>query len=326
MAVSIEKISGSAYLAFPQMMHVLESEFLERKLCSEQALNNKKYYGDILYLPDHDSSVIPYFCKTALTDLFLLRFDSITDAVHSLCDIQRNWAPALYQFFRRGMLIQNIMPYVNLKVRTFPCTIPQSPIGLYTLLDEHTIFASAKTTSFLPAGNIEFEEDHTEPPSRAYLKMYEALTHLPLLYPGKKDLLPKAKARCLDAGACPGGWTWVLRKLGASVVAIDRSELDAKLMADKFVTFIKHDAFTLKPEELGDFDWIFSDVICYPERLYEWILTWLNSGKLKRAVCTIKLQGPIDWNLIDKFASLPNAKICHMNYNKHELCFFIVNE
>jgi 23S rRNA (cytidine2498-2'-O)-methyltransferase len=326
MAVSIEKISGSAYLAFPEMSYALEAEFLERNIVSEEVFASKKFFGDILYLPDHEATLIPYFCKTALTDLFILKFDSITDAVHSLCDIQRNWAPALFQYFRRGMLIQDKMPYVNLKVRTFPCTIPQSPIGVYTLIDEHTIFASAVTTSFLPAGNIEFVENHEEPPSRAYLKLYEALTVLPLLFPEKKVLLPKAQNRCLDAGACPGGWTWVLRKLGASVVAVDRSELDQNLMNDRFVTFMKHDAFTLNIDELGEFDWIFSDVICYPQRLYDWIISWIQSGKLHKAICTIKLQGKTDWNLIDKFAQIPNARICHMNYNKHELCLFIIND
>ena len=62
MAVSIEKISGSAYLAFPEMMGILESEIKERKICSESDFAARKFYGDILYLPEHEASIIPYFC------------------------------------------------------------------------------------------------------------------------------------------------------------------------------------------------------------------------------------------------------------------------
>jgi 23S rRNA (cytidine2498-2'-O)-methyltransferase len=44
------------------------------------------------------------------------------------------------------------------------------------------------------------------------------------------------------------------------------------------VEYLKHDAFTLKPEDLGKTGWVFSDVICYPPRLFAWIESWLASG------------------------------------------------
>ena len=72
-------------------------------------------------------------------------------------------------------MIQEKLPYVNLKVRKFPARIPNSPIGLYTLTDEKTMIASARTSSSVPAGQIVFEEDHENPPSRAYLKIQESL-------------------------------------------------------------------------------------------------------------------------------------------------------
>ena len=90
-------------------------------------------------------------------------------------------------------------------------------------------------------------------------------------------------------------------------------------MNDSKVEFMKHDAFTLKPEDLGKFDWIFSDVICYPSRLYEWVNLWLESSLVKNMICTIKMQGEIDWLLVQKFAEIPNSIVVHLNYNKHEL-------
>ena len=102
---------------------------------------------------------------------------------------------------------------------------------------------------------------------------------------------------------------------------MDRSPLVDALMNNPLVTFQAHDAFTLKPEALGEFDWIFSDVICYPERLYEWVCMWLESKKVRNMICTIKMQGEINWPLVHKFASIPDSRVVHLNYNKHELTF-----
>lgn len=90
--------------------------------------------------------------------------------------------------------------------------------------------------------------------------------------------------------------------LGARVLAVDRSPLAPSLAGRANIRFLRHDAFTLKPEELGPMDWVFSDVICYPARLLEWIRRWLDSGLCRNMICTIKMQGEIDWALIREFA------------------------
>ena len=90
-----------------------------------------------------------------------------------------------------------------------------------------------------------------------------------------------------------------------------------------------HDAFTLKPEEVCSIlktekiDFLLSDVICYPQRLFEWIDLWRKSKRAKNIICTIKMQGAIDWKLIADFAAIPNSKVLHLNYNKHELTIMI---
>ena len=66
-----------------------------------------------------------------------------------------------------------------------------------------------------------------------------------------------------------------------------------------------------------------SDVICYPERLLEWINVWRKSALVRNIICTIKMQGEINWDLIAEFARIPNSKIVHLNYNKHELTIMI---
>lgn len=326
MSVHIETIKGVAFLAYPETLAFLKSELKNRfKLDDSVRL---KCYGDILYLENIEGifsssnpeeiapQELPYWARTTFLKPFILHFDSIGEAASALKEIQRNWAPYQYQNFRRAALIQDKLPYINLKVRKFPVEIPKSPIGVYTLIDDKTILASALTSSYIPAGRIEFVEDHINPPSRAYLKIQESLTMARLLFDAE---LPGPKSRCFEAGACPGGWTWVLVNLGSQVYAVDRAELAPSLMGNPLVTFQAHDAFTLKPEDIGKCDWVFSDVICYPERLLEWVKVWLDSGLTKNMICTIKMQGEIDYEVVKQFAAIPDSRVVHLNYNKHEL-------
>ena len=309
-----QKLTGKAFLAFPEMMNMLKSELKNRLQYSAE---NATEYGDLLFCPDYPADFPePYWASTVMKNPFLLEFDSIKAAASALKAVQRNWAPYQFQLFRRGALIQENLPYINLKPRTFPLEIPKSPVGLYTLTGEHKLIASADTSSPLPAGRISFVEDHENPPSRAYLKIQESLS-LAHYFFGVP--LPSENQRCFEAGACPGGWTWVLAGLGTEVLAVDRAELSSELMKNPLVTFRAHDAFTLKPNELGSFDWVFSDVICYPERLLSWVRTWLESGKTKNMICTIKMQGEIDWKIVEEFAKIPHSRVLHLNYNKHEL-------
>lgn len=330
MPVHIEKLDGIAFLAFPDTLDFLKTELSERFPLSSLSGTNSKTFGEILYIENTSEkrtdlflSEQPYWARTTLLEPFLLHFESIGDAAKALKEIQRNWAPYQYQSFRRAALIQEKLPYINLKAKNFPVEIPKSPIGVYTLIDDKTILASAKTSSFLPAGKIEFVEDHENPPSRAYLKIQESLT-LARHFFGVP--LPGPDSRCFEAGACPGGWTWVLVNLGAKVYAVDRAELAPSLMQNPLVEFCAHDAFTLKPEEIGKCDWVFSDVICYPERLLEWVKKWLDSGLTKKMICTIKMQGAIDYEIVKKFAEIPDSRVVHLNYNKHELTWIHAGE
>lgn len=316
MSTSITKLQGIAFLPFIEQKELLISELKGRFNFTQKP---DEVYGDLLYY-DTDffskDKIYPYWARCVMEEPFIVKFDSIGEAAGELKKIQRNWAPYLYTCFRRANLIQEKLPYINLKDRKFPLSIPKSDMGLYTLIDEHTLIASAKTNSFLPAGRLPFVEDHENPPSRAYLKIQESLTMANLFYGVE---LPHQGQKCFEAGACPGGWTWVLAGLGAQVYAVDRAELVPELMKNPLITFQAHDAFTLKPEDIGPVDWVLSDVICYPSRLLEWIKVWMESGMTNNMICTIKMQGEIDWPLIQQFADIPNSHVLHLNYNKHEL-------
>ncbi|MDR0589531.1 MAG: hypothetical protein LBG25_03185 [Spirochaetaceae bacterium] len=272
--------------------------------------------GPFFYAPGYTGPAL--WNRNIWLEPFCLDFDSIGEAARALRSLQRNWAPVLFTQFRRGALIQEKLPPINTKPRPFPWLIPDAPMGGWSLLDSHTLLASARTESPFPGGIICFEEDKQGPPSRAYLKLEEALVRC-RKWPGPGD-------RCLDAGASPGGWTWVLAKLGAEVIAVDRSPPEDRILARPGVRFIQHDAFTLKPEDLGPLDWVFSDVVCYPPRLLGWIQKWLESGLCANFVCTIKFQGEPDLESLRDFAALPGGRVVHLYHNKHELTWIRVVE
>lgn len=326
MANTKTELNGIAFLAFEDQVELLFSELKNRFNFTQKP---SARYGDLIYFENKNDFLEcskgknPYWACSVMENPFLLQFDSIGNAATSLKEIQRNWAPYQFTCFRRAQLIQEKLPYINLKERKFPVAIPNSAMGLYTLIDEHTMIASAQTSSFIPVGRIRFVEDHENPPSRAYLKVQESLT-IANSFLGAE--LPNENSKCFEAGACPGGWTWVLVGLGSKVHAVDRAELAPELMENPLVKFQAHDAFTLKPSEIGPVDWVFSDVICYPERLLKWINEWLESGMTKNMICTIKMQGEIDWALIQQFADIPNSYVCHLNYNKHELTWINIQK
>jgi len=131
---------------------------------------------------------------------------------------------------------------------------------------------------------------------------------------------PRAGENCIDAGASPGGWTWALAGLGAGVTAIDRAELDPRIVELPDVRVMRHDAFTLRPADLGPIDWLCSDVICYPPALLAWVGEWLSSGLARNFVCTIKMQGSgFDKATTDAFAAIPGSRVLHLWHNRHEL-------
>lgn len=248
----------------------------------------------------------------------IITIDSINDGAKKLKNIQRNWGLYSYQFHRRAKLIQEKLPYVSAKPLCFPCKLPNIPMGSWTLLAENQILASSSCSSLFKNGEIIFEENKEGPPSRAYLKLYESLTRI--------EKLPKPGDVCIDAGGSPGGWTWVLQKLGAKVISIDRAALDPKIASLPNVKYFKGDVFSIKPSDYDKVDWLFSDVICFPGKLFDWLSLWFESGKCRNFVCTIKFQGSPDYNYARKFLELNGSQVVHLYNNKHELTFIHVDK
>lgn len=240
---------------------------------------------------------------------------SIGDAARQLRDRQRNWHLHPLGAIRRSRLVEEKLPKLRRKPRAFPFALPTAPLGAFTLLDEAHLLLSSQTRSPFPGGAVAFEEDREGPPSRAYLKLWEALT----LMGGP----PAPDARCLDLGSSPGGWTWVLAEHAREVVSIDKAPLAPEVAARSNVDARIGSAFAFEPRTEGHFDWVCSDVICYPPRLLKLVQRWLEAGTADRFVCTLKFQGKTDHETAAAFAAIEGAQVRHLHHNKHELTFML---
>lgn len=238
---------------------------------------------------------------------------SIGDAATKLRAIQRNWALYPHAHHRRAALIEERLPKVSAKPLEFGTPAPTAPLGSWTLLAPDTMLASASCSSAFPNGEVRFIEDRVSSPSRAYLKLWEAFTVL--------GVKPQPGDLCLDLGACPGGWTWVLANLGARVISVDKAPLDPRIAAMPGVEVRLESAFGLDPrsQSVPAVDWLCSDVICYPARLLGLVERWLATGKARRFVCSVKFQGETDFGVMNAFKTIPGSRLMHLSANKHEL-------
>ena len=292
----------SAYLA---------AEGYEEPLGEELAragLGVTRWHGRLALSPDPPRPSA--WALEAWTAPRTLEVASVKAAADSLRALQRNWAHYGAGHFRRSALIAARLPPVAAKPLRFPQLAPASHLGAWTLLEPGVLLASPTKTSPFPNGAVAFVEDRAGPPSRAYLKLWEAFTRM--------GTWPQPGEACIDLGASPGGWTWAAAQLGARVKAIDRAPLDPAVAAMPGVAWSQGNAFAVEPEPV---DWLLSDVIAYPAPLLDLVRRWIAAGVAGKVVCTIKLQGATDHAAIEAFAGIAGGTVMHLAHNKHELTF-----
>tara|TARA_Y100001960_G_scaffold155980_1_gene164259 strand:- start:776 stop:1702 length:927 start_codon:yes stop_codon:yes gene_type:complete len=295
----------SVYLA-PQGL----SELLLKEVGTVVAVHDRLIFSSKPFIDAH-------WAQNIWKNTQIISIESISDAAKKLKALQKNWCLYSFTLHRRAKLIQKKLGLKPEKPLLFPTRLPRNVLGSWCLLDQNTLLASTDCSSPFPNGKPIFIQDKNGPPNRAYLKLFEALT--------LAGQTPRSGEFCIDIGGSPGGWTWVIQKCGAEVLSIDRSPLDKKILNLKNVIFEKRDAFSLLPEvfkkEGKQVDWLFSDLICYPEKLYDWLSMWIDSGICKNFICTLKFKGKPESNIIKKFVVIPNSKVIHLFHNKNELTF-----
>jgi 23S rRNA (cytidine2498-2'-O)-methyltransferase len=291
-------------------IYVVNPEFIA-EICEE--LNGTSHIiENLVFSPDTNTNVC--FAQDIWLNPQQVSIASISEAVNVLRTAGKFWYLHPISHVRRSRLIEQQLRKLPPLQRSFPIEDEIPAIGCFTLLDQNTMIFSTQRLKKWPQGKCLFIEDKTNPPNRAYLKLWEALS-LFKRYPTQGETV-------LDLGASPGGWTYVIQSLGASVTAVDKAPLADNIAALPRVHYQQQSAFAIDPTKLDNhYDWVLSDVACYPERAYELILKWLDSGKAKHMIFTIKLQGKTDIEIIKRLQMIPNSRMTHLFYNKHEVTF-----
>lgn len=246
-------------------------------------------------------------------DVHELPIASINDAVKKMRPLAKKWLHFEQEHRGRGNLILEQLRALKFSPVKFPQKLElEEGAGAFTFLEsDKAIYWCRSFDRAHPLGVVDFLEDKGNPPSRAYLKLWEAF--------GILEEWPEPTENTIDLGSCPGGWTWVLASLGVDVLSVDRAPLEPSIAAMPGVTFKKGDAFQVLPDNTPMCDWLCSDVICAPEKLLELVQAWINCDPGMRFVCTLKFQGEADPGVVEEFRKL--GRVLHLHHNKHELTF-----
>ncbi len=164
-----------------------------------------------------------------------------------------------------------------------------------------------------PAGLADVADDDLAPAS-SFRKLHEALACM--------GVTPQPGDSAVDLGACPGGWTRVLRQYGARVVAVDRSPLAAHLLADPQVEFKAGDAFAWRPAQ--SVQWLVSDIVAFPERIVELIAAWCGQSLCSNLVVQMKFKGEPNWPCLNAALAIARqhgyfARAKHFFNDKNEV-------
>jgi 23S rRNA (cytidine2498-2'-O)-methyltransferase len=132
--------------------------------------------------------------------------------------------------------------------------------------------------SLAPGGRLRVHVAATAP-SRAAMKLEEAFAWL--------DRAPEPGDVCVDLGAAPGGWSYVLLARRAHVIAVDPARMARSLEGGKHFRHYRADAFHFDPGE--PVDWLFSDMAWRPLEAAALYAKWARRGWARLLVANIKL-------------------------------------
>lgn len=177
-------------------------------------------------------------------------------------------------------------------------------------------FEQRHVVSCFSGGQVALAKDK-QAPSRAFAKLVEVEARM-------HRRIARGET-CVDLGAAPGSWTYVASRSGASVTAVDRSELRSDLMQDRNIRFTRGDAFRFQPER--PVDWLLCDVIAPAERCAQLLLQWLRGGWCRRFVVTLKLDDAGSPEVLDRLklelpALTSELWLMRLCASKREVCAF----
>jgi 23S rRNA (cytidine2498-2'-O)-methyltransferase len=155
-------------------------------------------------------------------------------------------------------------------------------------------FASAISPFVAGRARMRIEKDK---PSRAARKVEEAL-HWMGIAPGSGEV-------CVDLGAAPGGWSWVLLEKRARVIAVDPAELRDDVAKHRGLKHVKASAFQFEPDE--QVDWLFCDMAWRPLEAAQLLAKWGRRKWARVLVANLKLPMKQKHKMVEELRAIVNG-------------------
>lgn len=137
---------------------------------------------------------------------------------------------------------------------------------------------AARALSLAPGGRLRARVPGDRP-SRAARKLAEAFAWF--------GVTPEPGETCVDLGAAPGGWTWLLLQYRARVIAVDPAKLRPDLLSRRGLVHVRKSAFDFAPDE--PVDWLFCDMAWRPLEVAQMLARWARRKWASLLVANFKL-------------------------------------
>lgn len=137
---------------------------------------------------------------------------------------------------------------------------------------------AARALSLAPGGRLRAKVPGDRP-SRAARKLAEAFAWF--------GVTPEPGETCVDLGAAPGGWAWLLLQYRARVIAVDPAKLRPDLLTRRGLVHVQRSAFDFVPDE--PVDWLFCDMAWRPLEVAQMLARWARRKWASLLVANFKL-------------------------------------
>lgn len=183
-----------------------------------------------------------------------------TDSGNLLSDAARELRVAVES--RLSASLPNLHHYPSREL--LPDATPLVQVCLYSRYQAlFGVAPAARALSLAPGGRLRAKVPGDRP-SRAARKLAEALAWL--------GVTPEPGETCVDLGAAPGGWTWLLLQHRVRVIAVDPARLRPDLLSRRGLVHVQKSAFDFVPEE--PVDWLFCDMAWRPLEVAQMLARW----------------------------------------------------
>lgn len=154
-------------------------------------------------------------------------------------------------------------------------------------------------------------------PSRSASKLEEALSIM--------DIRPEPGHIAVDLGAAPGGWTLVLARHGAHVMAVDHGKLDitSDVETKSRIEWIPANGLKFVPP--SPVDWLVCDMVMSSRDTMSVLRRWMEEGWMRLFVVNLKLPKANQWPAVKEALEIaglfrwPMVKAKHLIHDRNEV-------